>query len=216
MTVERQEEYNFSIFNLIAVYNNNKLLLQQVRVIRSISDVVASARANVCIDRSQSLSLRLDQSDVAEGTREEEEEDDDEDIGGGSSSSSDDSPFNKRGHKSFLRGSFERMPIQQHQQRDSSAAGNSGAHHHWTATTGGITIGRCGSSNHRNVTRPRDVKSKKSNKIRASTSAGGGGGGRVSPSLISISSPVSSTTLSSSSSAMAATGFHLSTLSSPV
>ena len=142
-------------------------------MIRSISDVVASARANVC--RSPSLTLTEQKGG---------KEDDYDDIGGGSSSSSDDSPFNKRGHKSFLRGSFERMPIQQQQRNGDTAV--SDTHHHRAVT-------RCGSSNHRNVTRPRDVKSKKFHKVL-----------RV--------SPITSPTTSPSST----TGFLLPNLSSPV
>ena len=53
------------------------------------------------------------------------------------SSGSDDSPFNKRGHKTFLRGSIERMPV--------DAKGSSPMRAH----------------NHRSVIRPRDVKHKK-------------------------------------------------------
>ena len=80
---------------------------------------------------------------------EEDEEEEDEDQLTGSSSSSDDSPFNKRGHKTFLRGSFERMPVQPDSNRGLTSSALRAATH-------------C--SNHRSVTRPRDVKFKKNNK----------------------------------------------------
>lgn len=67
-----------------------------------------------------------------DGEEQDRHQDDDD-----CSSGSDDSPFNKRGHKTFLRGSFERMPV--------DAKGSSPMRAH----------------NHRSVIRPRDVKHKK-------------------------------------------------------
>ncbi|XP_046644080.1 myb-like protein V isoform X3 [Daphnia pulicaria] len=154
---------------------------QQVRIIRSISDVVDSSRACLTIFRETSQHSR--QPGILKSTRlvrnhqrrvmflqpeeeeekeedggideEEEEEDLEDSIGSsGSGSSSDDSPFNKRGHKTFLRGSFERMPVNQ----DSTGSRGSGL----SSSSFSLRAANC--SNHRSVTRPRDVKFKKNNK----------------------------------------------------
>lgn len=98
-----------------------------------------------------------EEPEVEEENEEEEEEDEQSTGSSGSSSSSDDSPFNKRGHKTFLRGSFERMPVQPDSNRSglSNSSSSSSAQQLRAAT-------HC--SNHRSVTRPRDVKFKKNNK----------------------------------------------------
>ncbi|XP_046451238.1 uncharacterized protein LOC124199454 isoform X2 [Daphnia pulex] len=150
----------------------------QVRIIRSISDVVDSSRACLTIFRETSQhstqpgilkSTRLvrnhqrrvmflqpeEEKEEDGGIDEEEEEDLEDSIGSsGSGSSSDDSPFNKRGHKTFLRGSFERMPVNQ----DSTGSRGSGL----SSSSFSLRAANC--SNHRSVTRPRDVKFKKNNK----------------------------------------------------
>lgn len=105
------------------------------------------------------------------GIDEEEEEDLEDSIG--SSSSSDDSPFNKRGHKTFLRGSFERMPVNQ----DSNGSRGSGL------SSSSFSLRAASCSNHRSVTRPRDVKFKKNNKCPwKSTSVDGCSPSTLSPS----------------------------------
>ena len=98
----------------------------------------------------------LQPEEEAEKEEEEEEEEDLEDSIG-SSGSSDDSPFNKRGHKTFLRGSFERMPVNQ-----DSIGGSSRGSGLSSSSFSLRAASLC--SNHRSVTRPRDVKFKKNNK----------------------------------------------------
>lgn len=150
-------------------------LEQQVRVIRSISDVVDSTRANLSLFREKQQQQK--QPGILKSTRlvrnhqrrvmflqpeepevEEQEEEELEEDGSVGSSSSDDSPFNKRGHKTFLRGSFERMPIHQ----DSSGSRGSGL------SSSSLRLNAANCSNHRSVTRPRDVKFKKNNKCSTS------------------------------------------------
>ncbi|KAI9564623.1 hypothetical protein GHT06_008364 [Daphnia sinensis] len=144
---------------------------QQVRIIRSISDVVDSSRAGLTIFRETTkqpgilkstrlvrnhqrrvMFLQPEEPEVEEEDEEEEEEEDSME----NSSSSDDSPFNKRGHKTFLRGSFERMPVNQESSNSSRGSGLSSSSFNLRAAS------LC--SNHRSVTRPRDVKFKKNNK----------------------------------------------------
>lgn len=136
------------------------LFLKKVRVIRSISDVVDSTRMEILVRTEKQgilKSARLVRNHqrrvmFLQPEEPEVEEEDEEEEEGSASSSSDDSPFNKRGHKTFLRGSFERMPVHQDPNRGSSALSSSSLR----AAT------HC--SNHRSVTRPRDVKFKKNNK----------------------------------------------------
>ncbi|XP_057371437.1 uncharacterized protein LOC130692351 isoform X2 [Daphnia carinata] len=141
---------------------------QQVRIIRSISDVVDSSRAGLTIFRETTKQpgilkstrlVRNHQRRVMflqpEEPEVEEEDEEEEEDSMENSSSSDDSPFNKRGHKTFLRGSFERMPVNQ-ESTSSRGSGLSSSSFSLRAAS------LC--SNHRSVTRPRDVKFKKNNK----------------------------------------------------
>ena len=146
-------------------------------MIRSISDVVASSRAGLSLFREKQQEQQQQEQQpggILKSTRlvrnhqrrvmflqpeepevEEEEEEEEEEEGSVGSSSSDDSPFNKRGHKTFLRGSFERMPVHQ----DSGSRGSG-------LSSSSLRAANC--SNHRSVTRPRDVKFKKNNKCSTS------------------------------------------------
>uniref|UniRef100_A0A0P6CZF2 Myosin-3 n=1 Tax=Daphnia magna TaxID=35525 RepID=A0A0P6CZF2_9CRUS len=140
---------------------------QQVRIIRSISDVVDSSRAGLTIFRETTKQpgilksarlVRNHQRRVMFLQPEEpevEEEDEEEEDSMENSSSSEDSPFNKRGHKTFLRGSFERMPVNQ---ESSSSRGSGLSSSSFSLRAASLC------SNHRSVTRPRDVKFKKNNK----------------------------------------------------
>ena len=76
-----------------------------MKVIRSISDVVAAARGNRCA--RDGAGDAGDASDAAPLRRVNELGESDSDV---SDASSEDLPFNKR---NFLRGSFERIPILQ-------------------------------------------------------------------------------------------------------
>lgn len=110
-----------------------------VKVIRSISDVVAAARGNRCARDG-------DASDAAPLRRVNELGESDSDV---SDASSEDLPFNKR---NFLRGSFERIPILQ----DCRSPFMNGE--------GSRDRSPLYVNNHRSVTKPRDVKSKNINK----------------------------------------------------
>jgi len=131
----------------------------QVKVIRSISDVVAAARANRC-HRSDDDDAEAD-ADADVGRRINEGQSESvSDSGSISDASSEEStPFNKR---NFLRGSFERIPILQ----DCRSP--------FMVSTVGSEGPRCSPlysravNNHRSVTKLRDIKSKKINKRRSS------------------------------------------------
>lgn len=114
-----------------------------MKVIRSISDVVESTlyretqgilKTSKLVRNYYQRRVMFRQEPEVREASPERFDDEEEDDG---SSGSDDSPFNKRGHKTFLRGSFERMPV--------DAKGSSPMRAH----------------NHRSVIRPRDVKHKK-------------------------------------------------------
>lgn len=115
-----------------------------VKVIRSISDVVAAARGNRCA--RDGAGDAGDASDAAPLRRVNELGESDSDV---SDASSEDLPFNKR---NFLRGSFERIPILQ----DCRSPFMNGE--------GSRDRSPLYVNNHRSVTKPRDVKSKNINK----------------------------------------------------